>query len=1503
MKFIAHTTLLRRILCYLCAFALALAASLFAQSFSTTAVQGTVYLANGNPGAGTLQLTWPAFTTAAGQAVAAGRLIVEIGSNGFMNVNLAPNQGASPAGLYYTAVYHLNDGTTSTEYWTVPATAQATIAQVRAQVMPAAQAVQAVSKTYVDQSIQELTQSMLTSSGGNLIGPLYLKEDPQSSSEAATKHYVDSVFNGALPIAGGVASGPITGVQIGAIFQVDQQAGSNFGAKLQACIRSLAGTSGGTCDARNFSGMQSITSDLTLSTANITIHLPCATISTSNAIVITPGTRNVTLHGCALRGTSASSGSQGGTVFLYSGVGTLFQVGDSTYATDTLGFHLDNVVVNTADAESQFAQPFAAWRTQELNLQNLYLLGNFKQTAMTLDGTGNYTGGTFENLQITGFNTAVNAIGHQSSNSAPTDWLNASTFVRLHINCPVSNGNPIDGTTGINLAQGDGNTFTGGDVEGCATALHLGPNAQNNTIVGLRTENSTNQVIADAGSAYNNWITGGTLFTGKLTDNGTRNSFTDTFHRTFNGLKGDWFGTQQDTTLTNHFRLGIGTGNERGLLNRYQTDYGYRWTMGLSDATGGAQFYQILDELNNVYRVSLGQYNDGQASTNNQTVLNSAGTGAIVLNGSNRAGTGGVVFGSGGANSTTVATVNNTGNAQFNGTLLVGGTSQSTGTMTVRNNADAEVDYYLWPGLTTNQKGSFTYKDYAGNSQWYMVKDAGNNWALNSAIGGLDSIKAYQSNNSGDTYINAANSSGAVRINYETGAGSAFHIYGGSSSNLYASFLGANAIKFPGLAAGSGRNCLQIDNTGYLSNTGSPCGSGSGGGTVNSGNAGQIAYYNASGASISGLNAVPLSAGGTGALDAPAALANLGALPTAGGSLTGSLSGTSASFSGAVSTGVMSAATINGVQWVTPIAGIDVGTTISNCIESLPKDSSNQPYGTCNLNPARTWGTTAADGSPFAVSIVVPPNVWIDGQGAVLTWTGTQASVTSTSTPFVLASPQASLQAHNGGIRNLTLLEGYSSSNANYGWYFGGDPAGMISPSTYYGSGYQVKNITVSGFHAGMSYGNNTFRNSISDVRLVQNYDGVENFPGTSNSGENLSFTEVNVSNNYNLGFNLQAAADQLTISGSCDYNINGCANTDGPLIYQGHMEGYKGPLVTVNNSGSFTAQPRAELALRYEDWNSSSAYSEGQTVLYTGNNHYFQSLQAANQGNAPSISPAWWSDLGAQGNESWVQVTGANPNTPGVNLNNSYLYSAHYVPYAVYGTNTQSVNFCPFGYTTSTPVSDGLPAQFYSGGSTGVSNCAVGPIQVTAAGSVPITVRTGGLGVLVYNPSLASGQQVCNYLGANSTTSTANANAVMCYNRGTSSTNGTLSFGFTGSGNTTWLTIDPSGNVGIGNAVPTSAPRWWDKNGLAHQNAATPTASAGTVTGTNEDGAISGLSNATLITLTFANSGWTNWANCVASTSVSGNPAWISSINKAVVQFGFPSSFSGTVYYHCAGN
>src|SRR5450755_3796061 len=55
---------------------------------TTTTVQGIVYRADGSVAAGTLIVNWPAFSTAAGQAVAAGNVTVTIATNGSVSLNL-----------------------------------------------------------------------------------------------------------------------------------------------------------------------------------------------------------------------------------------------------------------------------------------------------------------------------------------------------------------------------------------------------------------------------------------------------------------------------------------------------------------------------------------------------------------------------------------------------------------------------------------------------------------------------------------------------------------------------------------------------------------------------------------------------------------------------------------------------------------------------------------------------------------------------------------------------------------------------------------------------------------------------------------------------------------------------------------------------------------------------------------------------------------------------------------------------------------------------------------------------------------------------------------------------------------------------------------------------------------------------------------------------------------------------------------------------------------------
>src|SRR5579872_2698982 len=97
----------------------------------TTTVTDMVYMADGTPAAGTLIITWPAFVTAGGSAIAAGNTSVALGANGALSIALAPNAVASQAGVYYTVVYQLGAGQVRSEYWIVPTISPANLVAVR----------------------------------------------------------------------------------------------------------------------------------------------------------------------------------------------------------------------------------------------------------------------------------------------------------------------------------------------------------------------------------------------------------------------------------------------------------------------------------------------------------------------------------------------------------------------------------------------------------------------------------------------------------------------------------------------------------------------------------------------------------------------------------------------------------------------------------------------------------------------------------------------------------------------------------------------------------------------------------------------------------------------------------------------------------------------------------------------------------------------------------------------------------------------------------------------------------------------------------------------------------------------------------------------------------------------------------------------------------------------------------------------------------------------------
>jgi hypothetical protein len=582
-------------------------------------------------------------------------------------------------------------------------------------------------------------------------------------------------------------------------YQVACPTSGDLSGPVNAVLALFTSGSGGIIDARACTAATSWTNGLNLNFANTVVLLPCATLTATQTFTVTAGTRNTVIHGCGYQGGSTASGTTGGTVWQFQGSGPAFAVGDPTHATDTKGFLLDNMNINTANANSA-SQAIHFYRTQEIRLDNLYLNGDggAGQTAITLDGTGNYSGGTFIDVVTSQYNTAWLLTGHLSG-SVVDDYANASTFIKPHIDCPTSGGSPVTGTYGFNIIGGDGNTIVGGDVEGCDTVMHLASAATANTVVGMRIEVSNHQYTADSGSSFNSVTTGGTFATGQLTDAGSRNSFRDAFHHTDNGMAGDWYASQQDATVTDHQRLGTGAGNERGRLSEIQTDYGYRWISGYTDAVAGEQFYDVYDVLNSVHRLSIGQYNSGVANTNNQTALNSAGTGAVILNGSTNSGTGGVIVGSGGANPTVVANIDGNGAQTLNSYLRFYASSAEAWRFNCASASACNLD----------------------------------SWTTGSAV---HHIRMY---NGASTEIDSEGTSAVTVNNTASGGTGGFTVYGGGATYYNTSMFhvgwtgsGVGIYQFPGVAAPSGRRCLDVDTSGWLYYTSSDCGSGGGGGGV-----------------------------------------------------------------------------------------------------------------------------------------------------------------------------------------------------------------------------------------------------------------------------------------------------------------------------------------------------------------------------------------------------------------------------------------------------------------------------------------------------------------------------------------------------------------------------------------------------------------------------------------------------------------------------------------------
>ena len=232
----------------------ALCGSTFAQGPATTTVADTVYRADGTRAGGVLLIFWPPFTTAGGQAVAGGSTSTTLGSGGALSVAVVPNAGSTPASTFYTVVYQLDDGTVKTEYWVVPSSSPATLAQVRTALGLTNSALQVASQQFVNSivaskandtavvhlagsetisGVKQFTVSpsvpapaaatdvankayvdsaagsggggpFVSKAGDTMSGPLTLPGDPVTANQASTRHYVDTAAGAKADLTSGM---------------------------------------------------------------------------------------------------------------------------------------------------------------------------------------------------------------------------------------------------------------------------------------------------------------------------------------------------------------------------------------------------------------------------------------------------------------------------------------------------------------------------------------------------------------------------------------------------------------------------------------------------------------------------------------------------------------------------------------------------------------------------------------------------------------------------------------------------------------------------------------------------------------------------------------------------------------------------------------------------------------------------------------------------------------------------------------------------------------------------------------------------------------------------------------------------------------------------------------------------------------------------------------------------------------------------------------------------
>ena len=157
-------------------------------------------------------------------------------------------------------------------------------------------------------------------------------------------------------------------------------------------------------------------------------------------------------------------------------------------------------------------------------------------------------------------------------------------------------------------------------------------------------------------------------------------------------------------------------------------------------------------------------------------------------------------------------------------------------------------------------------------------------------------------------------------------------------------------------------------------------------------------------------------------------------------------------------------------------------------------------------------------------------------QGATFTCTNTAGAC------MVIADPSAAYEIAD--ITGCTLNGPGAGGNASVGIFLGGDPAGVISPKTYFADGATMHNVHISGFNSGLKFGNNTWTNRIEGSQIGGNGYSIYAPAGVTDAGEDTAIIGSTIFNS-SVGIQDDGGFDFKLTGVSLDFNAYAAAGVN----------------------------------------------------------------------------------------------------------------------------------------------------------------------------------------------------------------------------------------------------------------------------------------------------------------------------------------------------------------------